>query len=100
MLRLLKRLIQPADISSRPVARKHRTIDSSSTPELGEPIPVPEVVEGDGGESDWNLWKDSVQTAESQWQTPATTEVSHEKTQPLSRDELNAYVTSGRRGSN
>lgn len=96
MMRLLKRLIRPSvDSSQSVVTRKRRS--SASAPEVGEPIPVPEVVEGDGGEADWSLWEDSVLSSESQLQTlAASTSVSHEKTQPLSRDELTAYASSRR----
>jgi hypothetical protein len=53
---------------------------------------VPDVVEGNGGESDWNLWQNSVLTLESEFQQLESTPRGHEKTQPLSSEELKAYA--------
>jgi len=95
MLRIFRRLLGPARSPSEPSGRM-RASAPAAPPVVSEPIPVPEVVEGNGGESDWNLWQDSVLTLDTQIQelTPAR---SHEKTQPLSSEELKAYA-SARKG--
>jgi hypothetical protein len=80
----------PAAGAPPPGARK-RGPAGSAPPIDAEPIPVPEVVEGNGGESDWNLWEDSVLSSDSQLLDDA-----HHKTQPLSRDELNGYAKARR----
>jgi hypothetical protein len=59
---------------------------------VSEPIPVPEVVEGNGGESDWNLWQNSVLTLESESQQLAPASNGYEETQPLSAEEIKAFV--------
>lgn len=64
----------------------------AALPVVGEPIPVPDVVEGNGGESDWKLWQDSVLTLESEFQQLDAIAPGHEQTQPLSSEELNAYA--------
>ena len=93
MRSIFRRLFGPA--SNPPeLSGRTRASASSTLPALPEPIPVPEVVEGNGGESDWNLWKDSVLTLESEFQQLAPTPRDHEKTQPLSAEELKAYVKS------
>jgi hypothetical protein len=60
---------------------------------------VPEVVEGNGGESDWNLWQDSMLTLESEFQQLDATPRGHEKTQPLSSEELKAYTAASKGGA-
>ena len=91
MLSIFRRLFGPASNPPEPSGRT-RASAPAALPVLPEPIPVPEVVEGNGGESDWNLWKDSVLTLESEFQQLAPTPRGHEKTQPLSAEELKAYV--------
>lgn len=94
MLRIFRRLFGPA---RNPSQSSGRTSASAGTvlPGLLEPIPVPDVVEGNGGESDWNLWQNSVLTLESEFQQLAPAPAGHEKTQPLSSEELKAYTQRG-----
>ena len=91
MLRIFRRLLGPARSPSEPSGRM-RASAPAAPPVVSEPIPVPEVVEGNGGESDWNLWQNSVLTLESEFQQLEATPRAHEKTQPLSSEELKAYA--------
>ena len=96
MLRIFRRLLGAAHKPSEP--RGHLRVSTpSALPIAPEAIPVPDVVEGNGGESDWNLWQNSVLNIESEFQQLAATPRGHEKTQPLSSDELKAY-TKARKG--
>lgn len=99
MLRIFRRLWGPASSPSSEHSSRSQSKPPAALPVLAEPIPVPEVVEGNG-ESDWNLWQDSVMTLESGFQqlAGASNADGYEETQPLTTDELNAYIKS--RGGN
>ncbi len=98
MLSIFRRLFGPARNPTEPSGRT-RASAPAALPVLPEPLPVPDVVEGNGGESDWNLWRDSVLTLESEFQQLAPNPRGHEKTQPLSAEELKAYTKSSTRGA-
>lgn len=90
MIRLLRLLVgAPANPSQ--LADSTNGAAGRGLPELND-IPMPEVVEGDGGESDWNMWQDSVLQLDSQLQALTTQPSSLDKTQPLSSDELSRYA--------
>ena len=91
MLRIFRRLLGPARNPPDPSGRT-RASAPAALPVIAEPIPVPDVVEGNGGESDWNMWQNSVLTLESEFQQSDPTPRGHEKTQPLSSEELKAYT--------
>lgn len=92
MLRIFRRLWGPASDPSSEHSARAQSKAPAALPVVAEPIPVPEVVEGNG-ESDWNLWQDSVMTLESLQQVaPASNANGYEETQPLTTDELNAYI--------
>jgi len=91
MLRIFRRLFGPAHNPSQASGRMRESAPSA-LPVVPEPIPVPEVVEGNGGESDWNLWQNSVLTLESEFQQLESSPRGHDKTQPFSSEELKAYA--------
>jgi hypothetical protein len=87
MIRLLRRLIG----AGYPDHNAHRKNGSPHPlPDLND-IPVPDVVEGNGGESDWNMFQDSVLELDSQLQALTAAPVL-DKTQPLSSEDLNRYA--------
>ena len=98
MLSIFRLLMGRARNPSRAGGR-NRGSGQTVLPADPEPIPVPDVVEGNGGESDWNLWQDSVLTLDSQFQQLGPASAGHDKTQPLSADELNGYVKARRGGA-
>jgi hypothetical protein len=99
MLRIFRRLLGPArNPQSEPSGRVRASVPAA-LPIVSEPIPVPEVVEGNGGESDWNLWQDSMLTHESEFQQLDVPARGHEKTQPLSSEELKAYTSASKGGA-
>jgi len=91
MLRIFRRLWGPARNPPETSGRA-RASEPSALPVVSEPIPVPEVVEGNGGESDWNLWQNSVLTLEGESQQPAPPSNGYEETQPLSAEEIKGFV--------
>lgn len=91
MLRIFRRLWGPTRNPPEPSGRTRASVPSAS-PVVSEPIPVPEVVEGNGGESDWNLWQNSVLTLESEFQQLTPPSNGYEETQPLSTEEIKGFV--------
>jgi hypothetical protein len=91
MLRIFRRLFGPAPNPSQPSGHA-RASAKSGLPVLPEPIPVPEVVEGNGGESDWNLWQNSMLSVESGFQQLDSAAGGYENTQPLTTEELKAFT--------
>lgn len=91
MLRIIRRFFGPAPNPSQSSGHARASVPTA-VPALPEPIPVPDVVEGNGGESDWNLWQDSVLSVESEFQQLNSTNGGYENTQPLTSEELKAYT--------
>lgn len=68
MLNFFKRPAADTDApAARPAARDNSPREKKP-PRLPEPLPVPEVVEGNQ-DSDWSLWEDSVAFQDSQMQS-------------------------------
>lgn len=62
MFNFFKRLVAPTPTPARKPSKRRRT---SATGPVTEPMALPDVVEGNG-QSDWNLWHDSVDALDSQ----------------------------------
>lgn len=65
MLNFFKRPAPDADTPAAKPSRPGASPQAKKPPRLPDPIPVPEVVEGNE-ESDWSLWEDSVAFQDSQ----------------------------------
>jgi hypothetical protein len=65
MLNFFKRPAPSANTKASKPANRAASPPSNKPPRLPDPIPVPEVVEGNE-ESDWALWEDSVAFQDSQ----------------------------------
>jgi hypothetical protein len=65
MLNFFKRPAPDADTRATKPSGRRTSTQAKKTPRLPDPIPVPEVVEGNE-ESDWALWEDSVAFQDSQ----------------------------------
>lgn len=85
MLKMLKRLvgIEPELVrpAKRPVSPKRRTRDPT------EPLPLPEVIEGNE-HTDWDLWQDSV---DSQMQSLHSSPKNYSDTLPSELDGLDPF---------
>ncbi len=94
MFNLLKRLVAPpAKPVPRPPPRRRK---ASAPPSPSEPLPVPEVTEGND-HTDWDLWEDSVNTLDSRMQslTPSARIYGNENA-PSQYDELDAFARVGK----
>jgi hypothetical protein len=84
-----KPAVKPASRKSTPAA--------TAAPVLAEPVPVPEVVEGND-HSDWALWEDSMTILDSQIQslTPSARIYEKEKQTPSELQDIDAFSNVGK----
>jgi hypothetical protein len=90
MFDFLKRLLSPAaKPAAQPAMRRRKSRSATVT---AEPIPVPEVVEGND-HTDWDLWEDSVNTLDSRMQsiTPSSRIYDYSSTQPSELGEVDVF---------
>jgi hypothetical protein len=82
---------KPAPASRTSSSRKPTSRRSASGPLPGDPLPAPEVVEGND-HTDWDLWEDSVNALDSRMQglTPST-EIYNSKAQPSQFDDIDVF---------
>ncbi|MDB5873838.1 MAG: hypothetical protein JWQ07_3280 [Ramlibacter sp.] len=92
MLNFLKRLVGLEPEQADPPVRRRRSSRKQSARDLGEPIPVPDVVEGND-QTDWDLWKDSV---DSQMHSLSPEVSSYPDTAPSELNELDPFHRVGK----
>lgn len=92
MFKFFKRFAAPAAKAVTPIARRKAAPPASAGPVMAEPVPVPEVVEGNEP-TDWALWEDSMTIMDSQMQslTPSGRIYEREKEKPSEFQDIDAF---------
>jgi len=90
MFSFLKQLIGAKQTEQPPRRRPKKRRQEARDPT--EPIPVPEVVEGND-HTDWDLWQDSV---DSQMQSLSPSSQIHASTMPSELDDLDPFARVGK----
>jgi hypothetical protein len=97
MLKFFRQLFggqsQPQPV--RPVRRSSKKKNAARYDAAGDPVPVPDVVEGNE-HTDWDLWEDSVNALDSRMQSLTPTANIYQDTQPSAFDDIDPFSRVGK----
>ena len=93
MFNFFKRSAAPASKPVTPRKPRKPAPAPSANPALADPVPVPEVLEGNE-QTDWALWEDSMTVLDSQMQslTPSARIYEREKEKPSEYQDIDAFA--------